>query len=131
MQLQKILKHLWLNVRKRPKTHYDKLVYLLVYINPSQSLIPCKRCRTHRSITKSPLNSDTLLLVTPWKVRNSRISRSQMLFRIGVLKIFIANFTGKRPCWSLLWIKLQVIRPTTLLTRGSNANVFLWNWRNI
>ena len=128
MQLQIILKHLWLNVRKRPKTHYDKLVY---FINPLQSLIPCKWCRTHRSITKSPLNSDTLLLVTPWKVRNSRISRSQMLFKIGVLKIFIANFTEKRPCWSVLLIKLQVFRPTTLLTRGSNANVFFWNWRNL
>ena len=35
-----------------------------------------------------------------------RKSRSQMFFKIGVLKLF-ANFTEKRLCWSLFLIKLQ------------------------
>ena len=35
-----------------------------------------------------------------------RSSRSQMFFKIDVLKNF-ANFTGKHLCWSLFLIKLQ------------------------
>ena len=38
-----------------------------------------------------------------------RSSRSQILFKTGVLKNF-ANFTGKHMCWSLFLIKLQVCR---------------------
>ena len=34
-------------------------------------------------------------------------SRSQMLFKIGVLKNF-ANFTGRQLCWSLFLIKLLI-----------------------
>ena len=36
-------------------------------------------------------------------------SRSQVFFKIGVLKNF-ANFTGKHLCWSLLLIELQAWR---------------------
>ena len=36
----------------------------------------------------------------------SRSSRSQVFFKIVVLKIFV-NFTGKHLCWSLFLIKLQ------------------------
>ena len=42
----------------------------------------------------------------------------------GVVKNF-ANFTGKHLCWSLFLITLQVFRPTTLLKRYSNTDVFL------
>ena len=38
-----------------------------------------------------------------------RSSRSQMFFKIGVLKIF-SIFTGKHLCWSLFLIKLQALR---------------------
>ena len=38
-----------------------------------------------------------------------RSSRSQMFFKIGVLKKF-AMFTGKHLCWSLFLIKLQAFR---------------------
>ena len=38
-----------------------------------------------------------------------RSSRSQMFFKIGVLKNF-AMFTGKHLCWSLFLIKLQAFR---------------------
>ena len=47
-----------------------------------------------------------------------RSSRSQMFFRIGVLKNF-AIFTGKHLCRSLFLIKLQCWRPATLLKRDS------------
>ena len=47
-------------------------------------------------------------------------SRSQMFFKIGVLKKF-AIFTGKHLCWCLFLIKLQVWRPETLLTKDSNT----------
>ena len=42
-------------------------------------------------------------------------NRSQMFFKIGVLKKF-ANFTGKKLCWSL---------PANLLKRDSSTGVFL------
>ena len=51
-----------------------------------------------------------------------------MFFKIGVLKKF-ANFTGKHLCWSFASIKLQVLRPSTLLKKGSNKSVFPWNLR--
>ena len=40
------------------------------------------------------------------KLNLNRSRRSQMFFKIGVLKN-IANFTGKHLCWSLFLIKLQ------------------------
>ena len=50
-------------------------------------------------------------------------SRSQMFFKIGILK----NFTGKHLRWSLFSIKLQALRPAILLKRDFNTGVFLWN----
>ena len=58
-----------------------------------------------------------------------RSSRSQMLFKTGVLENFI-NFTGKHLCWSLFLINFQTFRPATLLKRDSNTSVFLWNLWN-
>ena len=46
-----------------------------------------------------------------------RSSRSQMFFKIGVLKNS-AILTGKRLCWSLFLIKVQA--------SGSYTGVFLW-----
>ena len=37
-----------------------------------------------------------------------------MFFRIGILKNF-ANFIGKHLCWSFFLMKLQALRPATLL----------------
>ena len=42
-----------------------------------------------------------------------RNSRSQMFFKVGVLKNFV-SFTGKHLCWSLFLIKLQAWRPNFL-----------------
>ena len=42
--------------------------------------------------------------------------RSQMFFKVGVLKNF-ANFTGKHLCWSLFLIKLQAWRHGTQPTQ--------------
>ena len=53
-----------------------------------------------------------------------RSSRSQMFFKIGVLKNF-ANFTAKHLCWSTFFIKLQAWRAATLLKRDSNTGVIL------
>ena len=44
--------------------------------------------------------------------------------KIGVPKNFV-NFTGKHLCWSLFLIRLQALKPTTLLKGDSNAGVFL------
>ena len=76
-----------------------------------------------------------------------RSNRSQMLFKIGVSRNF-AKFTGKRLCWSLFLIKLQVRRglllvkwqasvcnfaktnmsfkTSALLKRDSSTSVLLW-----
>ena len=50
-----------------------------------------------------------------------RSSRSQVFFKIGLLKNF-ANFTGKHLWWSPFLIKL--------LKTGSNTGVILWYLRN-
>ena len=60
-------------------------------------------------------------------VDNGWNSRSQMFFKIDVLKNF-GNFTGKQLCWSLFLIKLQSWRPETLFKRDSNTGVFLWSF---
>ena len=62
------------------------------------------------------------------QTRIDRSSRSQIFFKIGVLKNF-AKFTRKQPCWSLFLITLQVWKPATLLKGDSNTGVFLWIWR--
>ena len=73
------------------------------------------------------------------KIRSKRVcdmiivrsSRSQMFFRLGVLKNF-AIFTEKQLCWSLFLIKTW--RPATLLKRDSNTGVFKFltlNLKNI
>ena len=43
-------------------------------------------------------------------------------FKIGVLKNF-ANCTGKHLCWSFLVIKLQALKPATLLKTDSNTGI--------
>ena len=48
----------------------------------------------------------------PW----IRSSRSQMFFKIGVLKNF-TKFTGKELCWSLFLINLQALRLGALLKK--------------
>ena len=57
---------------------------------------------------------------------NTRSSRLQMFFKMRVLKN-LASFTGKRQCWGLFLIKLQVLRSATLSKRDSNTGAFLWN----
>ena len=54
-----------------------------------------------------------------------RSSCSLMFFEIGVCKNF-ANFTRKHLCWSLLFKKLQILRPVTLSKRYSDTGVFQW-----
>ena len=62
------------------------------------------------------------------KVARCKSSRSQLFFKIGVLKNF-ANFTGKHLCLSLFLNK--VTGPATLLKKDSNTGVFLYNLGNI
>ena len=60
-----------------------------------------------------------------WTAFRSR--RSQIFFKMGVLKIF-ANPKRKRLCWRHFFKKLQSWR---LLKRDFNAGAFLWNLQNI
>ena len=46
----------------------------------------------------------------------------QRFFRIGVLKNF-AKLIGKQLCWCFFLIKLQALRPGTLLKRDSNTDI--------
>ena len=54
---------------------------------------------------------------TPERFR-FKSSRSQMIFKIAVLKNF-TKLTGQKLCWSLFLIKLQALRPATLSKRDS------------
>ena len=58
-------------------------------------------------------------------LRTLNSTRSQIFFRIGVLKNF-AIFKGKQLCWSLFLINSQTSRPANLLKRDSNSSIFLW-----
>ena len=75
--------------------------------------------------------SETERFIELWQAEESlrnllrRSSRSQMFFKIGVLKNFVI-FTAKYLCWDLFSIKLQACRAATLLKRDSNRGVFLW-----
>ena len=55
-----------------------------------------------------------------FRYQKRRSSRSQMFFKIDLLKNF-AIFKGNHLCWSLF-------RPATLLKRDSNTGVFLSIW---
>ena len=57
--------------------------------------------------------------IETWE-RNYRSSRSQIFFKIGVLKNF-ANFTGKHLCKNLFLTKLQIWRLANLLRKDSNT----------
>ena len=67
----------------------------------------------HRGLTRSSIQL--------WFTRSNH---SQIFFKIDVLKNFTI-FTWKHLYWSLFFIKLQVLRPATLLERDSNTGVFL------
>ena len=57
--------------------------------------------------------------------RTLESTRSQMVFRIGVLKNFVI-FKRKQLSWSLLLIKSQTSRPANLSKRDSNSGIFFW-----
>ena len=63
-------------------------------------------------------------------VRRCSIGRSSRL-QMFLKYMFFKNFTWKHLCWSFFLIKLQVLRPATLLKTDSNTGVFLWNLRNL
>ena len=42
-------------------------------------------------------------------------------------KNLFSNFAGTHPGWSLFLIKLQALRPVTLLKREYNTGIFLGN----
>ena len=64
-------------------------------------------------------------------MHDTRVEAPLQLSRAGVrrcsLKKLFLKFQkiGKHLCWSLILIKLQPFRPTTLLKRDSNTGVFL------
>ena len=58
-------------------------------------------------------------------LRTLKSTRSQMFFRIGVLKNF-TKFKGKQLSWSLSLIKSQTSRPANLIKRDSNLGFFRW-----
>ena len=76
------------------------------------------------SITQFWLRQINTTLFSSEKMTVCRSSRSQMFFKIGVLKNF-ALFTGKHLCWSLSLTKMMERRAATLLKRGSNTGVFV------
>ena len=67
--------------------------------------------------------SDLFKLSSP-NLSKFRSSHRRYSMKIGVPKNF-ANFTGKHLCRSLFLIRLQALKPTTLLKGDSNAGVFL------
>ena len=84
----------------------------------------CSSCASvHRCSDSHSENFEGFLKNHRW-VLYCRSSRSQMFFKIGVLKNF-AIFRRKHLCWSLFLIKMQTWRLATLLRRDSNTGVCL------
>ena len=65
-------------------------------------------------VLKNSQNSQETACVGVSFLIKLRSSRSQMFFKVGVLKIF-AKYTGKYLSRSLFLIKLQAIRPTPVM----------------
>ena len=59
----------------------------------------------------------------------NRSSHRKCSMKNAVLKSF-ATFTGKHLCWSLFLIRLQTLRPASLLKRDSNRGFSLRMLRN-
>ena len=100
---------------------YDEATAELFYTSQKQKK---EQCQIGCYVEKFNLCSKINLWPTQtgnWTPK-SRSSRSQMFFKIGVLKNLI-NLTGKYLCWILSLIKLQAFRPANLLKSDSNAGV--------
>ena len=70
------------------------------------------------------LNYFSVVMIMRVMMRKYRSSRSQIFFKIGVLKNF-SNFTRKHLCRSFFLIKLQTRWPAILLKADTNTGVFL------
>ena len=83
----------------------------------------CKFCKIYKNtfFIEHVRTTASISYSYPILLRSSRLQR---FFEIGVRKNF-AILTGKHLCWCLFLIKLQAVRPTTLLKRDSNTDVFL------
>ena len=68
-----------------------------------------------------------LLLFFVLLCQRVKSSRSQMLFKIGVLKNF-PIFTGKHLCWSLFFNKVAGLRPRILLKKRLQHSCFPLNF---
>ena len=55
----------------------------------------------------------------------NRTTRSQMFYKIGVLKHF-SKLIGNHLWWNHLLINLRTFSPVTLLKRDSSTNIILW-----
>ena len=82
------------------------------------------RIEVENEIGKASSQRKNLMTLEDGILINFRGSHLQMFFKIGVLRNF-AIFTGKHLCWSLFLIKLQTLRPATLVKRESNTGAFL------
>ena len=69
-------------------------------------------------------------LIYNFRVYRLRSSHRRCSLKKGLLKNFTI-FIGKHLCWSLFLIKLQALRPVTLLKEDSNTGVFLWILQNL
>ena len=82
--------------------------------------------------SKNDRLSKTERFIELWQTEESlwnnllyRSSRSQMFFKMGVLKN-LGIITAKHLCWSLSIMKLQAWRAATLWKRYSSTSVFFW-----
>ena len=89
----------------------DEIKNLLILID-----FQVQSCYTELLLLFSIMSLWSDILCSSSHMLHIRSSRSQMLFKISILKNF-AIFTGKHLCWDHYLIKLQAFRPTTLLKR--------------
>ena len=88
------------NYRSSCSQIFFKLVVLKNFANFTRKHL-CWSLFNNVAQEETPRREEETPTQVPWE-RQDRSSRSQIFFKIGVLKNF-ANFTGKHLCWSLFW----------------------------
>ena len=122
-----------------PYTSNLKIYFMMLKISYLLLKILSLRAEYNRYVMKMYYPSITMLGYTSQsrkfeKLISIHLNKKPPIFRSShqrcsikaVLKNFTIFTTRKHLGWSLFLIKLQTLRPATLLKRDSNTGVFLW-----
>ena len=103
--------------------------YLLLFIFLE---VAVHRCSIKKQLRKLDIRTAFVYRTSLYDCSSFRSTHQEVSCKKSVLKIF-PKVTGKQLCQSLLFKKVAVLRPTTLLKRDPGTDVFWWilgNFKN-